>query len=242
MQFFFLSDLHLQDGKQPQSERFVRFLNEVPKPGDMLVLGGDIFDLFVGNKSIFHTRFSEVLGAIHSLALGGVRVFYLEGNHDFQMNGAIEEGQNFQIFKDDFSMEFLGKKIWISHGDLIDPEDRGYRFLRWLTRSRMVQLLVAILPGKIIDLVGNRSSQSSRKYNDRRVNDNTKKRLRALYFAFADQKISSGYEFVFVGHSHIKDFRKNLGGVYINLGFSSDCIHFAHLSSDSQVPKIKEFY
>jgi UDP-2,3-diacylglucosamine hydrolase len=242
MHFLFTSDLHLQDGNTPQSERFIRFLNEVPQSGDVLVLGGDIFDLFVGNKSIFQTRFSKVLEAIQSLIIKGVRVYYLEGNHDFQFNGTIPESENFKILKNDFSLEVFGKKIWISHGDLIDPEDRGYRFLRWFTRTPFIQILIKILPGNLIDMVGNRSSQSSRKYNDRRVNDKTKKRLRSLYFAFADQKIAAGFEYVLVGHSHIKDFRKNLGGYYINLGFSAEHVNFAQISGSPQAVEIKEFY
>jgi UDP-2,3-diacylglucosamine pyrophosphatase LpxH len=41
-----VSDLHLRSNLQPFYRSFLEFLKEVNQPGDILVLAGDIFDLF----------------------------------------------------------------------------------------------------------------------------------------------------------------------------------------------------
>lgn len=235
-----MSDLHLRDGDGPQAQRFCRFLDQVPQKNDTLVLGGDIFDLFVGNKEVFRQKFAPVLGSILSAAQRGIIIFYLEGNHDFHFR-SLFDGAKIQVRSEDFGIEVDQKKIWISHGDLIDPEDRGYRFLRWFLRTPVLRALIWLLPGGCIHVIGNRSSETSRKYNEGRIDENTKQRLRNLYTNFAKQQISSGWKFVFVGHSHIFD-HVNLGsGFYVNLGFDSDSVVFGSIAEGSQVVEIHRF-
>lgn len=240
MNFYFVSDLHLRDGEGPQAKRFCRFLDQLPKAGDTLVLGGDIFDLFVGNKGVFRKKFSAILASIFSAAKRGVKIFYLEGNHDFQFR-SLFMGSGIQIREEDFGLEFEGKKIWICHGDQIDPEDKGYHFLRWLLRTPVVRALIWILPGWCIDGIGNRSSETSRKYNEARIDEKTKERLRSLYLEFAKRQIAEGWSFVFVGHSHIHDHVKVGTGAYVNLGFDSEAISYGCLGPGRQVVEINRF-
>jgi UDP-2,3-diacylglucosamine hydrolase len=240
MNFYYLSDLHLQDGNSAQAKRFCSFLKSVPKSGDVVVLGGDIFDLFIGNKTVFRERFAAILSALDQLSTAGVRLIYLEGNHDFQIQAAMGAGK-IEVRTGDFPLVIGEKKFWISHGDLIDPEDRGYRFLRWITRSFWVRLLIWLMPGGAIDAIGNRSSKESRKYNERRVSEKTKARLRGLYYAFAEEKFALGYHIVLVGHSHIRDLRESAGGVYVNLGISSEHLPYAHFCDGQKPIEIKSF-
>lgn len=240
MNFYYLSDLHLQDGNSVQAKRFCTFLLTVPQRGDVVVFGGDIFDLFIGNKRVFRERFAAILDALEKLSVDGVRLIYLEGNHDFQVQSALGKGK-IEIQTGDFPLVVGEKKFWISHGDLIDPEDRGYRFLRWITRSLPVRILIWLLPGGAIDAIGNRSSKESRKYNERRVSEKTKARLRGLYYSFAEEKFAQGYSYVLVGHSHIRDLRESAKGVYVNLGISSEHVPFAHFRVDQNTLELKSF-
>jgi UDP-2,3-diacylglucosamine hydrolase len=91
--------------------------------GDVLLLGGDIFDLLVGNKRLFRDRFAPIIDAINSAATRGILVHYLEGNHDFHFQGIFSP--LVIIHTDDFTLDVFERRIYISHGDLIDPEDRN---------------------------------------------------------------------------------------------------------------------
>lgn len=242
MRVFFLSDLHLSSRESPATKRLVGFLREIPQAGDLLLLGGDIFDLFVGNKAVFREKFSAVIDGIQSAAHRGCIVHYLEGNHDFHM-AQVFDGQ-VKVHSDEFEVQALGRKILVSHGDLIDPEDTGYRFLRAALRNPILRFLVKIIPGAWIDGIGRKSSKESRKYTDAaRVGHH--ERLRKLYLDFAREQIERGAKHVLVGHSHLADqivVADGGGrGEYLNLGFSSSALPYAELDGEKEFFSVKTY-
>lgn len=244
MKVFFLSDLHLEDGDSPAALRFVSFLISQPARGDMVLLGGDIFDLLVGNKEVFRRRFRPVLSSLTDAAARGVQVFYLEGNHDFHFGGLFPGQTKILIRTQDFPIALPGHKLWITHGDLIDEADTGYRFLRAFTKNEPFRLFVKALPGAVVDLIGSRSSGASRKYTSGRVENEGTDRIRRLYLEFARAKVREGYGHVLVGHSHLRDQiaieEGGARGEYVNLGFSSERLVYAVLEPGADFFAIKE--
>jgi len=235
---FFLSDLHLDNGTSVAALRFGRFLASEPQRGDILLLGGDIFDLLVGNKRVFRSRFAPVLKAITEAGARGVQVHYLEGNHDFHFAGMFRGQSNVQIHTADFSIP--ERAIWVSHGDLIDPDDTGYRFLRFVTKNAPFRAFVWSMPEALVDFIGSRSSGASRKYTTGRVENEGTERLRRIYLEFARAKVKDGYRHVLVGHSHLRDQIAIDGGEYVNLGFSADKLNVAVLDEGAAAFRIRE--
>lgn len=241
MRVFFLSDLHLTDGNSPGTRRFEKFLRSELGSGDLLILGGDIFDLFVGNKEVFRRRFEGVISAIAGLRERGISIYYLEGNHDFHLAGVFPPEVNLAV--DAFSVHVNGRDIWVAHGDLIDPADRGYRFLRWFTRLAPLRWLVRALPGSWIDGIGRKSSHESRKYNNtERGGPGNHERLRRLYLEYAKEKAQNGYRHILVGHSHLRDQVSLPGGSeYVNLGTSAESLVYAFLGDGKETFEIKHY-
>ncbi len=245
MKVFFLSDLHLRDGSSPPAQRFIAFLASEPKRGDILILGGDIFDLLIGNKAVFRVRFRPILDAIVAAASIGVQVYYLEGNHDFHFSSLFRGQTNILVRTEDFSVMLPnGVQVWVAHGDLVDEDDTGYLLLRAATKNAPFRVFVAVMPGSVVDWIGNRSSHASRKYTSERVENEGTDRLRRLYLDFARGKVSEGYRHVLVGHSHLRDqveiAENGHVGEYLNLGFSADRLTLAVLESGSRFFKILE--
>ena len=236
---FFLSDLHLENGTSAAAKRFISFLASEPKPGDLLLLGGDIFDLLVGHKAVFRARHKAVLDAILAAAARGARIHYLEGNHDFHFAALFRGQANILVHTDDFEVSTpAGRNIWVSHGDLIDEEDAGYRFLRGVTKSAPFKAFVWSMPGAVVDFIGFHSSGASRKYTSGRVENEGTERLRRLYVNFARGKVRGGYQHVLVGHSHLRDQvsldEGGRRGEYINLGFNAERLNVAVLEPGAE--------
>ncbi|RZA05472.1 MAG: UDP-2,3-diacylglucosamine diphosphatase, partial [Proteobacteria bacterium] len=182
MKAIFLSDLHLRQGEDEASLRFAKFLRREIAAGDLLLLGGDIFDLFIGDKKVFRAKHAAVLSALRDCAKAGCEIHYLEGNHDFHVKRAFAEFPNFKVHADDFALDWRGHRIYLSHGDMIDPEDRGYRFLRAATRNYFFRVFLRLFPGRGIDAIGGASSKKSRRYNHTDAGGQAgRERLRALY-------------------------------------------------------------
>jgi UDP-2,3-diacylglucosamine hydrolase len=245
MRVFYVSDLHLSGGQSPAADRFVKFM-QLPQPNDVVVLGGDIFDLYVGDKRVFREKFAPALAAIRASALRGVEVHFLEGNHDFHLQGSFAGLPNFHFHTDDFSLNPGERRFYFSHGDLIDPEDKGYRLLRAITKNRLFRLFVFLVPNFFVDKIGNWSSHQSRKYNQaERMGQEQQKRIRGLYLEFAKQKVRAGAGSVLIGHSHLPDqvaiAEGGRGGEYINLGFSSEYLPYAEWQAGESRFTIKRY-
>ena len=244
MRVFFLSDIHLCNGESPQARRLVAFLSSEPSSGDLVVLGGDIFDLFVGNKRVFRRRFSSVLEAIEAAGARGVELHYLEGNHDFHFSKMFDGKANIRVHFDDYAFTAHNRRVLVSHGDLIDKSDYGYRFLRWFTKNFLFELFVRLMPDFFVDFVGRTSSKKSRDYTTTKGSDLQLERVRNLYVNFAKEKIRAGTDHVLVGHSHLRDQVAVKDGPhrgeYINLGYAHDRLIYGVLEQGSDRFELKE--
>src|SRR5690242_14977039 len=89
MSLFAVSDLHITGPDDPLYFSLLTLLRERAKAGDVVVLAGDLFDIFLGNKAIYTQRYSDFLKAVSSAGERGVEIHYIEGNHDFQMQGVF---------------------------------------------------------------------------------------------------------------------------------------------------------
>lgn len=242
MRLFYLSDLHLADDSSPAAARFIGFLGKLPQKQDRLVLGGDIFDLFVGNKRVFRKKFAGVLAAIKKASERGVEIHYLEGNHDFHLAGTFAGLSRFHFHADEFSLRFGKKQFYFSHGDLIDPEDKGYRLLRASTKNFAFRAFVATVPNFMVDKIGNWSSHQSRKYNQtERMATEQQVRLRGLYLEFAKAKAGEGADYILIGHSHLPDNVSFPEGQYVNLGFSGEHLPYAEWSEGEKAIAVKHY-
>jgi UDP-2,3-diacylglucosamine hydrolase len=187
---------------------------------------GDIFDFLVGKQSSLVRRYSVFFDAIRELGSRGILTTYIEGNHDFHLRGVFEGVPNLRLVSAETEIEISGRRLYVAHGDLVDHEDRGYLALRAFFRSPFIRLAAFLLPEAVVEWIGARSADSSRKRNPRlpesRGGDHLV-RLRAKYHAFAEAKFRDGFDGIVLGHCHDFDGRNFSEGVrigsYLNVGF-----------------------
>ena len=91
----------------------------------ILILNGDIIDIWNFRKRYFPPSHFEVLNEIIQLAANGCRVIYITGNHDEMMRRySVLELGTVQVV-DKLLMEGNGKMCWIFHGDVFDATTKG---------------------------------------------------------------------------------------------------------------------
>ncbi len=225
MNLTFVSDLHIADAQSPLYRSLVSLIKDQIQPGDTLVLGGDIFDLFVGNNTIFKERFAEFLFAVRTAGMRGAHVIYIEGNHDFLLSQVFEGCKGVRVEKEHARLDLAGKRFYLAHGDLVNARDFGYRALRAVFRSLPMRLFVSHAPGTWVDAFGRTCSGASKKVNRAPdpLLDSRRDNQRAIYREFAGVKFAEGYDFIVMGHTHVPDeCEYKLGdrvGQYINIGY-----------------------
>jgi UDP-2,3-diacylglucosamine hydrolase len=244
MSLYIVSDLHIRGVDDPTYRSLLALIERRVQAGDTLVLAGDIFDIFVGDKKLFKNRYTEFFQEVSAAGARGARVEYIEGNHDFLIRRAFQGLPGVRIHEDEVAIEIGDRKFFIAHGDCVDPTDYFYRALRATFRSIPFRAFVKALPGKWVDWIGGQSSQYSRTAKPNLPSSlptERIERLRNLYRSFAAEKLVAGNDYVVLGHCHDLDEMKfSIGGrvgQYINVGFPP--VHGSFLSWSPGDPMIE---
>jgi UDP-2,3-diacylglucosamine hydrolase len=243
MSLYIVSDLHIHGASDPIYRALLSLIGDRAQAGDTLVLAGDVFDLFVGNKAIFRERYAEFFNGLARAGARGVQIHYIEGNHDFLIRRAFQDFPGISVHSEEVVLEIEGKRFFLAHGDCVDSRDYGYRALRAFFRSPPFRLFVMGLPGRWVDWIGRQSSHYSRNAQPRlpqSFSTERIERLRNLYRSYAAVKLAQGYDFVALGHCHdLDEMSFSIGGrhgQYINVGFPP--AHGSFLSWSSGEEKI----
>ena len=133
-----IADAHLTCCK-PEDE-FFRMLDAAARlPGEIgIIFLGDVFDLWIalpGYENDEHRRFLDWCRREKTKR----KVVFLEGNHEFFV--AKNYGDAFTYAGEDMYQD--GLLQWL-HGDRINREDRGYAFLRFMIRNRVMRWLLRL--------------------------------------------------------------------------------------------------
>lgn len=235
-----ISDLHLWGPEDPLYRALLKFIDEKITRDDKLFIIGDLFDLFVGNKKIFRERYFELLSKLQDLRLKNVEIFYIEGNHDFQLEGVFEDYSHIKLYADSLHYEWNGRKLHICHGDKINWKDFGYQFFRVLTHNLLAQCVIEAAPGALVDRVGSSMSKASRGQHFVASDD-----VVQLFRNYACEQITNGYDFVIMGHSHFLDDMKfrvaGHEGQYINSGYPRKHRMYFELKSGEKFFEMKSW-
>jgi len=118
-----LSDLHLGT-YGCQAKQLQNYLKTIDP--EMLVLNGDIIDIWNFSKSYFPKSHIQVLRQIIRMTEKGTKTYYLTGNHDEALRKYSGTVIGNFVLEDKLILELDGKKIWLFHGDIFDTTTKGW--------------------------------------------------------------------------------------------------------------------
>lgn len=163
----FVSDVHLGvcslDPVQ-QDKRFSSFLDSLPEETEALYLLGDIFDFWYEYKYVIPRGHTRTLGSLVRLSDSGVKIFFMQGNHDLWAYSYFERELGMTILSPQpFVTDIGGRRFCIGHGDGLGDLTPGFRFIRYLFYSRTAQRLFSTIHPRIAFGFGYRWASHSRK-------------------------------------------------------------------------------
>jgi UDP-2,3-diacylglucosamine pyrophosphatase LpxH len=214
-----MSDLHLGT-YGCHAKEIVNYLKSIQP--QILVLNGDIIDIWQFNKRYFPVSHMQVLKEIMHLLSKGTRVIYITGNHDESLRRYSDMNMgNFQL-TDKLVMEINGKMTWIFHGDVFDATTKGSAKLLAKLGGHGYDLLILINSciNRFLKLMGKEKMSFSKKVK------NSVKKAVAWIGDFeqtaAELAIEKKYDYVICGHIHQPQKRevvtKNGRVMYMNSG------------------------
>jgi UDP-2,3-diacylglucosamine hydrolase len=221
MRICVISDVHFKYIHDKPHDRennaiALRFLSECVGKYDLMVLNGDIFDLWFDWKYTIIAQYFPILHRLANIRDAGCKLVLISGNHDFWFNSFLSTHLGMRIEDRQYKLQTDGKTMVFAHGDLYTENDTRYKIFRALVRIPVVKSLFSLLHPDLALSIGAMLSRSSRVRN---VCSQVKTRMDSGLRKWAERQINSGCaDIVVLGHNHEPCREDISGGVYANCG------------------------
>jgi UDP-2,3-diacylglucosamine hydrolase len=218
MDWIFVGDAHFASGDRGRREYFARFIKKNLHTLHTLVIMGDFFDFWFGFRhlSSLKREYGDVLDLLEDLRAAGVKVIYLEGNHDFSLGSYISKRLGIKVYDCSAEIELRGKRVYLAHGDRVSPT-LDHWILTSLLRNRFAYEMISLLGPRIVMAIARRWSAGSRGRNMERSPE-----VIARLRRFAQRKVKQGFDAVILAHTHLPEAitmkEQGRDGYYFNVG------------------------
>jgi UDP-2,3-diacylglucosamine pyrophosphatase LpxH len=215
-----LSDVHLGT-YGCHAKEVLNYLKSIqPK---ILVLNGDIIDIWQFSKSYWPKSHTKVIKYILKLISNDIKIYYLPGNHDEM----LRRFNGFTLGSFKITNKVLldldnGKKAWIFHGDVFDVT---MQHSKWLAKLGATGYDTLILINRFVNFISERILHRGKISLSKRIKNSVKTAVKFVnHFedTAADIGIYNEYDYVVCGHIHKPEMREittQYGSiVYLNSG------------------------
>jgi len=177
---------------------FLEALEEARRRGATSIsLLGDIFHFFIAHPKFETPAIARFLESVDRLRAAGVPVTYVEGNRDFFLRGSYVESKFREVCDEETFVEG-GRRFLLTHGDLLNEEDRPYRLWRAISKNPISRRAIDFLPRRA-------ANRFVWKVEARLYRSNFKHKTRLpveMIRAFAARRFRDGYDVLLLGHFH----------------------------------------
>jgi UDP-2,3-diacylglucosamine pyrophosphatase LpxH len=199
-----ISDVHLGTYGSNAKE-LVNYLESIEP--EILILNGDIIDIWQFNKRYFPKSHMKVIQSITNLLTKGTIIHYITGNHDemFRKFANFSIG-NFHI-QNKLVLTLPTGTAWIFHGDVFDTT---MKHSKWVAKLGGKGYDLLILLNTFINWVSVKLGREKISLS-KKVKDSVKgiiKHVNNFEMTAAEIAIENGYDYVVCGHIHQPQIKK----------------------------------
>jgi UDP-2,3-diacylglucosamine pyrophosphatase LpxH len=194
-----ISDIHLGTYGCRANE-VSRYLSTIDPA--ILVLNGDIVDIWQFSKKYWPPQHMQVIKQIMSMLSRGVKVYYITGNHDEMLrrfeNFAVGD---FHIVNKLIIHHNNNKRSWIFHGDVFDVT---MQYSKWLAKLGAVGYDMLIYINAFINYISKKLGKGKISLS-KKIKNSVKsavKYINSFEETAASIAIEKGYDYVLCGHIH----------------------------------------
>jgi UDP-2,3-diacylglucosamine pyrophosphatase LpxH len=209
---YVVSDIHLK----PQDQREKKLIEFIQAKKGKIILLGDIFDIWIGQNKFYQKIFREL---IDTLSKNKERIFYIEGNHDFNLVWLDEIGISRGI---ELQVKINGKTFLFSHGDMLSGELFHNIYRKIVLKTEPVfQKITNSYFDKAVNKIGEVLANLSHQKNmSPKVKGKRTKIFKNMIKNAEEIAKERSIDFVILGHCHIPSIVKTKDGKIIaNSGF-----------------------
>jgi UDP-2,3-diacylglucosamine pyrophosphatase LpxH len=215
-----ISDVHLGT-YGCHAKELLHYLKSI-KP-KVVVLNGDIIDIWQFSKSYFPKSHMKVIKHLFSWMGKGVKTYYVTGNHDEMLRkfAGLKMG-SFRIVNKVVLELPDDKKAWVFHGDVFDVT---MQHSKWLAKLGAVGYDTLIIINSCANFISEKLFKRGKLSLSKKIKNSVKSAVKFINNfeqTSADIGISNNYNYVVCGHIHqpgMKTITNQHGSIiYLNSG------------------------
>ena len=233
MKALFIADAHL---RQPQDDNYRKLLAFLDQHQDLdgLFLLGDIFEFWLGYQQVVFSAYVPLLEKLRQFSASGTKIYFVEGNHDFNIGPYFTETLNCTLITEQQLINWDGKGLLLSHGDLLNPSN-GYKRVRAFWRSWPVRFLSRVIHPDLVWTFAIWLCNLSRQKKNADCNWDPS----SLLEPYADSTPAKAADVVICGHFHRPLHKEYHGKQLIAVG---DWINqFSYVEMIDGKPELKQY-
>ncbi|TVQ47353.1 MAG: UDP-2,3-diacylglucosamine diphosphatase [Gammaproteobacteria bacterium] len=197
MTWLFISDLHLSPDRPDITRQFEAFLSTWRGRTRHLYVLGDLFDVWLGDD-MGGALGQQVARALRHQREAGAEVALMHGNRDFLLGRRFAESCGATLLTDPCVREIHGRRVLLSHGDLLCTDDHSYQRMRRVFHQPLVQRGFLVLPQRLRQRIGARLRARSQ----REIADKPTEIMDVNAQAVSDALRRHGVDCLLHGHTH----------------------------------------
>lgn len=196
-----VADAHLGQVPPSVGTAFHAFLDQVPQPGDHLVLTGDLFDFWFEYSTVIPRKHFATVAKLQTVRERGIPITFVGGNHDRWGGSFFRQDLGIEFFGGEAQLNLGGRRAFVAHGDgLTEQHWTGtlmHRFTRHPVTIAVFRVLHPTIGFWIADLFSRHLADSTK---DRAVLDRASTAQRRWAADFLGRHLD--VELVIMAHTH----------------------------------------
>ena len=247
MKIYFASDIHLGNrylqNPLDAERKLVRWLDAIKKDAAAIYFLGDVFDYWYEYKHVVPRGHIRFLGKLAELSDIGIEIHLFTGNHDIWMFDYLPKEIGAIIHREPQTIELIGKKFFLGHGDEVGHRPLKYRIMQSIFRNRLCQFLYATIHPRWSFGFARGWSLSSRKSGlaaEKLKSTISRNKKNLEEFSASYLQAHPDIKFFIFGHLHII-FDKALSDSARLLIIGDWMQHFSYAEWDGENLEIKEY-
>ena len=129
-----VADAHLGQVPPATETAFHAFLDQVPQPGDHLLINGDLFDFWFEYRAVIPRKHFTSVAKLQAVRARGIPITFVGGNHDRWGGDFLRNDLGIAFHGGEAELEILGRRALVAHGDGLTEQHWGGAVMHRVTR------------------------------------------------------------------------------------------------------------
>ena len=129
-----VADAHLGQVPPATEAAFHAFLDQVPQPGDHLLINGDLFDFWFEYRAVIPRKHFASVAKLQAVRARGIPITFVGGNHDRWGGDFLRRDLGIAFYGGEAELELAGRRAFVAHGDGLTEQDWSATLMHLVTR------------------------------------------------------------------------------------------------------------